>query len=245
MIYRKYLFFHIPKAGGSSIEKIFLRNHRQLNFVINYIFKETGFSLWMVGSMRNRIWRIIIFFLVSIFLCDMRHLWGIRFNKVLHHLTYMEIYNNEKLYLRHRKLSDYKKFCIVRNPYDRIISAYHFMGNGLSFSNFIHWVYNELDKYYRYKVEPFVVILPQWEFVIDENGRNGMNEVLRFESLKKDFKRFKKKYKIRCRRLPHINQRSRPTDDIACYFNEELGEKVYHMYYWDFKMFGYKKVNFY
>jgi len=119
------------------------------------------------------------------------------------------------------------------------------MGNGLSFSNFIHWVYNELDKYYRYKVEPFVVILPQWEFVIDENGRNGMNEVLRFESLKKDFKRFKEKYKIRCRRLPHINQRSRPTDDIACYFNEELGEKVYHMYYWDFKMFGYKKVNFY
>jgi len=244
MIYKKILFFHIPKSGGSSIEKMFLKNNWKLNFVINLIFKETPFSLWMVASMRNQGWRLFIFWLVSIFLCDLKHLWGIRLGKVLHHLTYMDIYKNQKVFLNKKKLSRLKKFTIVRNPYDRIISAYHFMGTGLTFPKFIDWVYNELDKYYRKKIEPFVVILPQWEFVIDENGKNGMNETLRFENLKRDFKKFKKKYNIRCPKLPHINQRTRPTQDIKAYFTPVLEEKVYHMYYWDFKMFNYKRIQF-
>jgi len=243
MRYKKILFFHIPKSGGSSIEKIFLKNHKALNFVINLIFKETPFSLWMVSSMRNRGWRLLIFWLVSIFLCDMKHLWGIRMNKVLQHLTYMDIYNKPKYYVKHN-LTHYIKFCIVRNPYDRIISAYHFMGKGKTFSEFIEWVYEELDKYYRYRIEPFVVILPQWEFVIDQNGKNGMNETLHFETLKEDFKKFKKKNNIYCRKLPHINQRTRTNNDIKSYFTKELEEKVYHMYQWDFKMFGYERLIF-
>lgn len=242
MIYKKLLFFHIPKSGGSSIEKMFLKNHTQLNFVINLIFRETPFSLWMVASMRNRGWRLFIFWLVSLFLCDKKHLWGIRMNKILHHLTYMDIYANQALYLPKKKLSRYLKFSIVRNPYDRIISAFHFLGHGLTFPDFIHWVYKELDKYYRYRIEPFVVILPQWEFVINEKGQNGMNETLRFEKLKKDFKKFKRKYNISCPKLPHINQRSRPTSDITSYFTPQLEEMVYHMYYWDFKMFNYKRI---
>ncbi len=242
MIYKKLLFFHIPKAGGSSIEKMFLKNHAPLDFVINLIFKETKFSLWMVASMRNRGWRLFIFWLVSLFLCDLKHLWGIRLNKVLQHLTYMDIYNNQKLYLKKRKLQHYKKFCIVRNPYDRIISAYHFLGKGQTFPQFIHWVHKELDKYYRKGVDPFVVILPQWEFVINENGTNGMDITLRFETLKKDFKRFKKKYHLSTPPLPHINQRTRPTSHIQSYFTPELEEMVYHMYYWDFKMFDYERI---
>ena len=243
MIYKRLLFFHIPKAGGSSIEKLLLKRNWRLDFVIRFIFTETKFSHWMVSSMRNQGWRLFIFFLTSIFLCDTKHLWGIKNNKVLNHLTYMDIYNNPRKYIR-KKLSHYKKFCIVRNPYDRIISAYHFLGSDLKFEDFIDWVYNELDKYYRYKVEPFVVILPQWEFVINENGINGMDETLRFENLKKDFKSFKKKYNIHCPKLPHINQRKRVTTDIKSYFTKELEEKVYHMYRWDFKMFNYKRLSF-
>lgn len=222
---------------------MFLKNHSSLDFVIKYIFRETKFSLWIVASMRNRGWRLFIFWLVSAFLSDMKNLWGIRFGKVLHHLTYMDIYKNQSLYLKKRALQQYKKFCIVRNPYDRIISAYHFLGYSQTFSQFIHWVYGELDKYYRYRIEPFVVILPQWEFVIDENGKNGMDETLHFENLKRDFKHFKKKYKIKSK-LPHINHRKRLTNNISDYFTQELGEMVYHMYRWDFKMFGYKKINF-
>lgn len=220
-----------------------LRDNWRLNFVIDMIFRESNFSLWMVSSMRNRIWRNFLFYLVSIFMSDMRHLWGIRGGKVLQHLTYMDIYKNQKLYLK-RNIKSYVRFCIVRNPYDRMISCYHFLGEGMRFGEFIDWVYMELDGYYRLKRDPFVVILPQWEFVTNENGENGMNEILRFENLKSDFRVFKRKYNIRCKSLPHINKRTRMTDDISAYFTRQLEEKVYHMYYWDFKMFGYKRYNF-
>ena len=244
MIYNNLLFFHIPKAGGSSIEKMFLNNHRKLDFVIHLIFKESRFSNWLTGTMRNRHWRLFIFWLVSAFLCDMKNLWGLRNGKVLHHLTYLDIYRKQKLYLKKKTLKDYTKWCIVRNPYDRIISAYHFLGNNLSFQQFVDWIYNELDKYYRYKVEPFIVILPQWEFVLDENGKNGMDETLRFENLKEDFQKFQEKYNLKHLTLPHINSRKRKNKNIKEYYNQELADKVYHMYKWDFKMFGYKRIQF-
>jgi len=242
MLYKDLLFFHIPKAGGSSIEKMLLQSHRQLDFVIKIIFKESRFSHWIVGSMRNRNWRIFIFWLVSLFLCDMKNLWGIRNNKVLHHLTYLDIYKKQKLYLKNKSLANLTKWCIVRNPYDRIISAYHFLGNNLTFSQFVQWVYGELDKYYRYKIEPFVVILPQWEFVLNENGQNGMDETLRFENLKEDFKKFQEKYNLNHLSLPHINSRKRKNSNFKSYYTQELADMVYHMYKWDFKMFKYKRI---
>lgn len=244
MIYKNLLFFHIPKAGGSSIEKFLLGKHSRMDFVIRFIFRESKFSNWLVGSMRHKIWRFFIFWICSLFLCDWKNLWGISRTKVLHHLTYLDIFRREKFYLQNKTLRDYKKFCIVRNPYDRLISAYHFLGHGLTFEKFIHWVYQELDNYYRYREDPFIVILPQWEFVIDENGKNGMDHTLRFESLKKDFRRLQKQYDLPQIKLPHINKRKRLNKNIKTYFNRELADMVYHMYKWDFKMFGYKKLSF-
>lgn len=242
MIYKNLLFFHIPKAGGSSIEKMLLGRHRSLDFVIHTIFADTKFSRWMVGSMRNRDWRRFVFGLVSIFMADIKNLWGIRGQKVLHHLTYLDIYHKPRTYLKKKTLADFVKFCIVRNPYDRMISAYHFLGNKLTFTQFIHWVHAELDNYYRHKIDPFVVILPQWEFVINENGTNGMDEVLRFENLSTEFDSFKKKYDLpTTMTLPHINSRKR-NKTLISYYTQELADMVYHMYKWDFKMFGYKRI---
>jgi len=244
MISKKVIFFHIPKSGGSSIEQLLLhRRSWRMDLLVNLIFKETPFSLWMVGSMRHRIWRHIIFYLSSLFLTDWKHLWGICGHKVLHHLTYMELYQNPTRYLKY-KLSRYHKFAVVRNPYDRIISAYHFLGHGLHFRQFIDWVQKELDQYYRHNLPPFVVILPQWEFIINENGANGMDYTLRFETLAQDFKKLKRKLHLHGK-LQHLNKRTRRTMDITAYFDKETEEKVYRLYYRDFKMFGYPRMNKY
>jgi hypothetical protein len=180
---------------------------------------------------------------------DRKNLWGLHNGKILHHLTYLDIYKREKYYLKHTSLqsppptlASLIKWCIVRNPYDRIISAYHFIGNNLPFEKFVYWVYGELDKYYRHKEEPFVVILPQWEFIINEHGKNGMDEVLHFETLKRDFKVFQKKYNLQHLTLPHINARKRHSSNLKSYYTKELEEMVYHMYKWDFKMLKYKRL---
>jgi hypothetical protein len=177
---------------------------------------------------------------------DRKNLWGI----------HNGIYKREKYYLKPSTsqfpsqfpssppptLASLVKWCIVRNPYDRIISAYHFIGNNLPFEKFVYWVYGELDKYYRQKQEPFVVILPQWEFIINEHGKNGMDEILHFETLKRDFKAFQKKYNLQHLTLPHINARKRHSTDLKSYYTKELEEMVYHMYKWDFKMLKYKRI---
>lgn len=238
MIYKNFLFIHIPKSGGSSIEKAFMGNHKYLNFTIKYIFTESKFSNFMVGSMRNTHWRKFIFWLVGFFMCDLTNLWGIYRGKVLQHLTYQEIMSNKKFH-QNKKLI---KFTIIRNPYDRIISAYHFLGRNMTFRHFVYWVYKELDNYYRHNVKPFCVILPQWEFLINERGKIKISNILRFENLKKEFQSFCDKYHLELD-LPHINQRKR-TKKLQDYYDQELGDMVYHIYRWDFKLLKYKKLLF-
>ena len=90
-------------------------------------------------------------------------------------------------YLSRFQMNAFIKFCIVRNPYDRIISAYHFMGGNSSFKDFIRYVYREIDKYYRKNKDPFVILLPQNEFIVDETGKSQMDEIIYFENLKEEF----------------------------------------------------------
>ncbi|MEI7906712.1 MAG: hypothetical protein WCI84_05080, partial [Bacteroidota bacterium] len=55
--------------------------------------------------------KIFIFFLVSIFMSDRKNLWGIHNGKILHHLTYLDIYKREKYYLKYGK-----KFHVSATP---------------------------------------------------------------------------------------------------------------------------------
>ena len=254
MIHNNLLFIHIPRTGGSSIEKMLLLDDDNLEhnitsdffekIVDTIMYNDTHFSKWFVGSMRNQHFRRFVMgynFAENDFSIKLH---GIRNKKFLNHLTYLDLYRKPKMYLKNKKkISDFVKFCVVRNPYDRMISMYHFMGNRLTFSEFIQWVSEELDNYYKFKIEPFIVILPQWEFVINENGVNGMDEVLRFEKLSTDLDLFKKKYNLSQKMiLPHINSRKRDSQNVNTYYTQELSDIVYHMYKRDFKMFGYKRV---
>ena len=242
MIYKNVFFFHIPKGGGSSIEKMFLNENKFLDFTINVIFKETKFSKFFVGTLRSRVWRIIVWGLVGLFFFDKENIWGVRKGKALQHLTYQEVINEK--YLTEEKLNSLIKFCIVRNPYDRMISAYHFIGGNSKFSDFVKYVHLEVNNYYRKNIEPFVVIMPQIEFIIDAKGDIKVENILYFENLNKDFKDFCDKNSLELGEIPHINRRNRNKSSIKEYYNQELADIVYEMYRLDFKIFGYKKLLF-
>ena len=242
MIYKNFFFFHIPKSGGSSIEKMFLGKHTFLDYTIKMIFKDSKFSKVVVGYLRGRLWRLIVFYLVGLFFYDLNNLWGVKSGKVLHHLTYIELIDMK--YITKRNLDNLIKFCIVRNPYDRMISAYHFLGGKLTFENFVKYVEKEIKLFYSKNIDPFVVILPQIEFIIDTNGKIMMNDVLYFENLAEEFENFSIKYNLKLGKLPHINKRTRNKKNIKDYYNQELADIVYNTYRLDFKILGYKKLVF-
>jgi len=91
------------------------------------------------------------------------------------------------------------KFCFVRNPYERLFSAYHFLKKGgvnsqdLNFSNthlkeyasFQDFVLNGLDKK---EIMDWVHFKPQHRFVCHENGELAMDFIGKMETLNTDFK---------------------------------------------------------
>jgi hypothetical protein len=120
------------------------------------------------------------------------------------HAKPTEVYN-----VFRREMANYFSFCIVRNPWDRAVSMYHFAQK------------NDLGRLYNIKTEMtfevFCELLKDYEndpyFIASHKQTQWMegayppNETLRFENLQEEFSRMLKEYNISHIRteLPHKN----------------------------------------
>lgn len=120
------------------------------------------------------------------------------------HAKPTEVYN-----VLRREMANYFSFCIVRNPWDRAVSMYHFAQK------------NDLGRLYNIKTEMtfevFCELLKDYEddpyFIASHKQTQWMeglyppNETLRFENLQEEFSRMLKEYNISHIRteLPHKN----------------------------------------
>lgn len=145
-----------------------------------------------------------------------------------------------------KEFDNYFKFSFVRNPFDRIVSAYHylsqsktsrnkpitkFVNNFNSFDEFIlEWLCEE-------NIKKIVVTSPQYLYLEDQFGSiRHMNYIGRMESLEKDIKFITNKLGFDSR-LMKINQSKRK--DFRSYYNNELVDHVSLVYERDIKLFGY------
>lgn len=128
-------------------------------------------------------------------------------------------------------------FTIVRNPWDKVVSHYHYRlktnktGLGehhISFQEWVHLAYRRQDPRFH---NPPKMFLPQWEWICDEKGECLVDFVGRFESLGHDFAKI-------CRRLnrqatlPHLKKSNRghyrdyyddnTRDIVAQWFREDI-----------------------
>lgn len=129
-------------------------------------------------------------------------------------------------------------FSFVRNPWDKVVSHYHFrvmtnqtgLGkNPLDFNTWVGLAYGDKDT--RYYDHP-KMFMPQLDWLADNNGNMLVEYVGRFERLDEDFRNICTKINVSNCSLPHMkqskrsgykeyyNNQSRKT--IACWFQKDI-----------------------
>lgn len=146
------------------------------------------------------------------------------------------------------KFDNYYKFSFVRNPYDRLFSAFRFLKSGgissydktwsvvnlSNVSSFEDFVLNWLSKD---KLHSIIHFYPQYEFVCDINGEIIVDKIFYFETIDKDFNTL-------CSILGinnNLNFHNKTNSNIKEFYSEKMKEKVFLLYQKDFELFNYSK----
>lgn len=151
-----------------------------------------------------------------------------------------------------RTVNSYFKFTFVRNPWDRLASAYFFLQKGgineadaafaekylsgiSSFESFVNdWLtQDKLDLYYH--------LVPQYKFITSHNdpGKLMVDFVGRFENLREGFKIICDTIGISNRALLNENATSDSKIKYKALYTEEMKQKVAALYAADIQLFEY------
>lgn len=155
-----------------------------------------------------------------------------------------------KLYGK-KRFNDYYKFTFVRNPWDRLYSAYGFLKKGgmnhldekfskevisevHTFEDFvIKWLTPE-------RVYSWVHFLPQHTFITNDNGELVADFVGRFENFETDFKTISDHVGVN-QALIHLNKtKGKNESGYREVYTDEMKEKVRLLYKTDIDFFNYK-----
>lgn len=143
--------------------------------------------------------------------------------------------------------NQYFKFAFVRNPWDRLYSAYRYLKSGGwnnddklwaekninmydSFNSFVkHWLSPENIKLHRH-------FWPQSRFICDSHNRLLVDYLAYFETINDDYDVIRKKLGTG-QNIGHHN--ANPGDSYRDVYNEETRNIVAKVYSTDIKLFGY------
>ena len=150
-----------------------------------------------------------------------------------------------------KDLSEYFSFAIVRNPYDRFLSSYHFYRDAYQNKRNIK---NEIKKHLTFK--DFVLnfkdfeykndhqFTPQWEFVLDENGKDIVNYIGGFEDLWWVWEKvvFLTSDRTSFESIPSLPVKNKTEhNEWKEEYTDEMKEIVYNLFEKDFEVFCYEK----
>jgi len=143
------------------------------------------------------------------------------------------------------------RVAFVRNPFDRVVSAYEFARpggtsyvqpipnptyQGAQFETFDVFVRRWLA--HVDLLEEDVVFTPQWRFICDDRGEVIVDHVGKVENLMADLAVVEKRLGTDIR-LADLNRTSRK-GDYRSYYDDESREIVSQVYRRDIEMFGYR-----
>lgn len=145
------------------------------------------------------------------------------------------------------ELLDYFKFAFVRNPYDRLVSAYEFLRQGGITKKDKEFFERELSQFSSFRdfvkgwltersVWRGVHFKPQYHFVCDPANKLYLDFLGRFERLETDFEYVALRLGVSAA-LPKTNSSARKSYEK--YYDDETREIVSVVYRRDFEVLGY------
>ena len=141
-----------------------------------------------------------------------------------------------------QSIKEYFSFCLVRNPWDRLVSVFHYLQNGgrnnkdakrgeilkdYNFQSFVHNFSFEKFSYVHFK--------PQMHFI---KSVDNFDYIGRLENLQNDFNTICDKIGIPQQQLPHKNKSHHK--HYTEYYDEETREIIAQKYAKDIEYFGYE-----
>lgn len=144
----------------------------------------------------------------------------------------------------------YFKFAITRNPWDRVVSAFHFLKGGGLFAGDKEWAERHLAGIEtfsdfvngwlsRRNIYKGIHFVPQHEFICDGTGRLAVDYVGKFERMAESFEEICGRLGLEGKELPHTN-RSQRGEDYRSYYGNHEREIVAELYRKDIELFGYE-----
>lgn len=201
----RILFLHIPKTGGTTVERMIWPNHA--------VSTEADYST----------------------LCgwDDRCGW-------LNHLTMAQISDR----CPYHDLAEYLVFTLVRNPWDRLVSEFHWKssmsGLQIPFCEYVRLLYfgetEAIQQYYRSPIAFEQHMRPQADYCLEST--EGVVEILRYEHFEHEVLRTLGKCRVRIEPLPRI--RASVHAHYTHYYNGRTIDMVGNIYHDDVERFGYR-----
>jgi hypothetical protein len=153
-----------------------------------------------------------------------------------------------------REFSEYFKFSFARNPWDRLVSAYHFLKKGgltvcdKKWSDKNLAAYPDFDAFVRNgiqqkKILSFPHFRPQVDYICLAKNRSGLDFIGYFENLEKDFAYICEQIKVNTT-LQELNRNSSRKRDYRDYYTPETRQIVERIYADDIELLGYSFDNY-
>ena len=149
-----------------------------------------------------------------------------------------------------KEFDSYFKFAFVRNPWDRLVSAYYFLKSGGKSSKDRSWALKNLDRIgfqdfilnieRQKKKLSYLHFIHQYKFLCEPGKSHPLVDYLGFyERLEEDYSFIAKKLKIDREPLEVLNVTRGRKKDYREYYSEETKRIVFQIYQKDIELFGY------
>jgi hypothetical protein len=212
---KRFVFVHIYKTGGTTVTSRLLPYARFRERIAAYYLSRYPVKLLNV----------------ALGIQDRGNAW---INGLHKHASAAEI----KAYLGEETYRRYFSFAFVRNPYDWLVSLYHYIGQHRLHRDHGRAAAMSFEEYVRQEIASGAArqsdfITEEGQIIVDYVGsleRLG-------ESVQEIFERIGLPH-LAVEELPRENP-SRRRQDFMSYYSESLREAVYDHYRRDFELFGY------